>query len=340
MESTPSFLSLSDYPETGKKLDGCYPGYMSVKDGKLYQIKIFRESPYSIISINDLVKEYLGIQFGELITPGKKCFPKTTVLKDGESWAICSKWIKDTEPLKLNKIKGNEKLQDFFPPSIDEDHSRLIRHGDSLYIVEKGTSLGFPLKHQASNSLFPCVPPSIKITQTPSNQLFYRDLPIENLTQIFTMMKILNMVDIKTDHILVKKKGDHYRATLIDTFSSLENRLARIHLMHPMVDDDDTLLILPYLVESEVWETVDAFLAISKEKVVEVLSAVPNLLTQEEINKFANSIFSTQDILRKLDRSGSPISQNTFLILVNYLWPQGLPKELSDQFEKDLQHQK
>lgn len=306
------FLTLSDYPFTGEKEEGCYPGYMSVRDGKSYQIKIFSE-PGSLATIKDLVKEYFGIKFGELIAPGKKCFAKTTVVRDADSWAICSKWINNTEPLVLHELKGNEKLKDFFPDNIHKKKSRLIWQAGTLFFVKKGKALAFPLKHK--RSYHPTIPPSVKLFQPPK-ELFYRDLPIKNLTRIFTIIKLLNMVDIKTDHILVKKKGDHYRATLIDTFASLQNRLTCADLMHPFVDDDDTLLALPYLVESEVWETVDAFLAISEEKVFEVLSAVPNLLTEEEVNELARSIFTTQKHLSDIQRSESSLSKEAFLNLI------------------------
>ncbi|PJD93249.1 MAG: hypothetical protein CK425_12925 [Parachlamydia sp.] len=331
LESHSQFLTLSDYPITGEKEDGCTPGYKSVRDGKTYQIKTFRGAG-PVITIKDLVKEYFGIKFGELMAPGRKCFPKTTVVRDADSWAICSKWIDNTEPLVMHKLKGNEKLKKISRVNISKESSRLIINSGTLFFVKKGSELAFPLKH--GRSYDSTIPPGLKLFKTP-NELFYRGLPIENLTRIFTIIKILNMVDIKPDHILVKKKGDHYRATLIDTFASLKNRLTCADLMHPFVYDDDTLLTLPYLVESEVWETVDAFLTISQEKVFEVLSAVPNLLTEEEVNELAQSIFSTQKNLSTIQRSRPPLSKKDFLKFIPAECnTQALPQEVINFLKK------
>jgi hypothetical protein len=63
------------------------------------------------------------------------------------------------------------------------------------------------IKTGVKQSYLPRVPPFVKLSQETPKELFYRGLPIENLTRIFTIIKILNMVDIKTDHILVKLSG-------------------------------------------------------------------------------------------------------------------------------------
>lgn len=77
------------------------------------------------------------------------------------------------------------------------------------------------------------------------------------------------------------------------------------------------------------WETVDAFLAISEEEVFEVLSAVPNLLTEEEVNELAQSIFTTQKYLSDIQRSEPSLSKEAFLSLITAeCGPQAFPQKI------------
>lgn len=308
-------VKLHDFKFKQKKPAGQTTGYIGVKDGKTYLLKTDAEYQDCIIS------EFFVNTFGTLLTPGTKCFPKSTLIRNEDYWWIATKWIKNTEPIKWGKVDGNIQI-DRFDPEIAEPGC-FFTHGGRYIYMPKNKELKeqfftiYCERHEDFETGFhkyiSCgndhAPASIKLEEPEKETLCYKGRPIKNLSRIITVIKILSLIDIECDHFLIKDKKDHYRATLIDTNGPLSSRLNHEDIMYPFVSDQDKLCYLPYLEEKEVWKTVDDFLALTKAKIREVFSSVPNLLDETDIDEWTQSILKSQTYLRK---NRNAISEKSF----------------------------
>lgn len=295
---------------TGPKPGGHSKGCLAEgPDGKTYMLKYdTKESLICEMLTNLFLKKILGDKYAPSLSLGST--------NNGEHM-LCSKWINKVKPLNPYKIN------DVIHTAEDENREKLRKEAKKMSKVPevKDNERYLYLIHSAGRVqlLKPSKPPKkvSSTTETPSqlealcdsNTINYKNKPIQNFSKLITLMKILDLYDLQTDHILLKDKGTYYRPISIDSPAGFRSQLSKQELLQPCLDDVcDTAgevftLNLPYLIESEVWETVQQVIDLPTSEITSIFNKFKPLLAEEEINERIGDITAIQQHLKEVQKT-------------------------------------